>query len=205
MGVTAFMRYLFFKICFGVLILIGLLALSKWSIDKFTFKTNDISKAEISVKPLVKELKKIGTLYVLKLHVGFFDKNEKTHGDEKSFYWQRVRGHAFYSIDLNKLKVVSVDKSEKIIEFEIDMPSVNAPTVDNSENGTVLYEAEYCSGKDGKIDQEILTTESSKRAQAEIEKRVSNPKYIKMAQVQVEEMFKTLFLPMGYKTKIVWQ
>ena len=130
-----FMKAIRFILCLGpvagpaILIVLGLSIFggALFSLSHFNFSDffSGIGKEKMYIAPVISEIKKINRIYLLKVSVGFFDKQEATEGkvkkyrftgelvDASSFYWQRVRGHALVSIDLKKLEVLEEDPERK--------------------------------------------------------------------------------------------
>ncbi len=175
-----------------------------------------IGEPEIHVAPVVSEIKKMNRIYLLKVLVGFFDKQEASEGkvkkfrftgdlvDATSFYWQRVRGHAFVSINLKKLELLEQDQERKHLTLKLPLPEIESPTVNmDPKNGTVVYRKGYYWYTSQKIKDEFYKN-AMPRAQAGIEKKVTNPKYIAMAKDQAGEIFTALFKPIGWTVEIQW-
>lgn len=200
-------------------LLLVILGGSLFSVSRF-FPISFFSKigqAEVHISPVISEIKKMNRIYLLKVVVGFFDKQEVCEGkvkkfrvtgdlvDAKSFYWQRVRGHALISVDLKKLELLEQDTEQKHLKLKLPLPEIEAPTVNmDPHNGTIVYRTGYYWYTSQKI-KDVFYKEAMPRAQTGIEKKVANSKYVTMAKEQAGEVFTTLFKPTGWTVEIQWE
>ena len=220
------MKAIRFILCLGpvagpaILIVLGLSIFggALFSLSHFNFPDffSGIGKEKMYIAPVISEIKKINRIYLLKVSVGFFDKQVATEGkvkkyrftgelvDASSFYWQRVRGHALVSIDLKKLEVLEEDPERKHLKVKLPLPEMEAPTVNlDPKVGTVVYRKGYYWYTSQKVKDQFYK-EAMPRAQRGIEKRVANPGYTKMAQEQAGEILEALFKPIGWSVEIQW-
>lgn len=221
-----FLKVIHSILCLGsvagpaILIVLGLCIFGGafFSLSHFCFPDflSGIGKKKMYISPVISEIKKMNQIYLLKVSVGFFDKQVSSEGkvkkyrfsgevvDATSFYWQRVRGHALISINLKKLEVLEEDPEQKYLKVKLPLPEIEAPTVNlDSQFGTIVYRKGYYWYTSQKVKDQFYK-EAMPRAQRGIEKRVTNPKYRKMAQEQAGDILEALFKPVGWSVEIQW-
>lgn len=222
---NAIMKGIRFILCTGpvlgpvILAVLGIVLLggSLFTLSRFVPLDffSKIGQPEVHVAPVISEIKKMNRIYLLKVFVGFFDKQEVNEGkvkeyritgnliDANSFYWQRVRGHALISIDLTKLELLKQDPEQKKLKLRLPQPEVEAPTVNMDPDGTVVYQKAYHWYTSQKVKNQF-SKEAMPRAQKGIEEKVANPKYITIAKDQAKEIFEALFKPTNWTVEIEW-
>ncbi len=196
--IIKFYVYLFSITIIAVIIGVGVY---KFNGFKFFPITAITPSPEISIVPVLKEIKKIELLYLMKVHIGFFQEDSF---EESSKRITRVRGHALIAVNLKNLKLISCDEKQKMITLELSPPEVTQPTVvHNKEDATVTFQEEIAWRKSNAA-QTYFAKHVNTRAQENLKEKVSLPHHMDQAKKLTENIFENIFKSAGWTVKIQW-
>ncbi len=155
---------------------------------------------EISINPIIKDIKDIKKLYLLKVCTGFFQELRYPH-NPIDYRITRIRGDALFAVDLKDMKIISENKEEQIIKISLPEPRLEMPAV-RPEHSKIYSESVDVAEDSAR---KYFNSVSMKNAQEELIAKLSDPKYTEFAKQRAEKFFEAIFEPFRWTVYVEWQ